>query len=161
MPRAVWPRQWHNTPAEYVEVFAGEIEPPLRLGRLRAVPAGAHSPAELRVSALHVEEGVAVIAAWLEGALAVGLSVEEHRMLEVVIAAFREVLEDGSVLSQLSKDVAAQAQAALATAEAQYHAPRPSRKVLLWALGQLQQVSAGFLSGVAVNYLPTLIHHLA
>jgi hypothetical protein len=157
----VWPRQWHTTPSAYVEVFAGEIEPPRNLGRTRAVPSGALRPAELRVSALHIDEAIAVIAAWLEGAIAVGLSVEEHQMLEVVVSAFREVLSDSSVVTQLSKEVAAQVESALATVEAQYRAPRPSRKVLSWALGQLQQIPAGFISGLAVNYLPTLIRHFA
>jgi hypothetical protein len=44
------------------------------------------------------------------------------------------------------------------TLQTQIHAPRPSRKVIAWALDQVKAFPAGLASGVAASYLPMLVH---
>jgi hypothetical protein len=58
----------------------------------------------------------------------------------------------------LIRDVLAPIQAALDTIQAQTTAPRPSRRVVLWGLRQVNGVPSGVLSTIGVEHLQTLLH---
>ena len=86
-----------------------------------------------------------------------GISAEEHRMLEVLVGAIQSAVDENAGIDSLHDEVA-QLQAAMETLQSQIHAPRPSRKVIAWALDQVKAFPAGLASGVAASYLPMLVH---
>jgi hypothetical protein len=83
-------------------------------------------------------------------------TVDECRMLEVVVDAVRLVIEEQPTTA--SPEDIAQIQAAVDTIQAQLRAPRPSRGAVGWALDQIRTFPGGVLSGAAATYLPTLLH---
>ena len=158
MTQGAVPASWRtspNIPAAYVVIFMREIE----TRSLLPLPLDAPIPTLLSVSGLHYDEAVATIAAWLEGAV-LGVTQEHRQMLEVLINAVEYLLDDETFRRNHSPDDVAQAKAACDTIAAHLRAPRPSRRVLRWAVGQLNQFPAGFLSGLALEYLPNLMRHL-
>jgi|GEM_PF-2868142 len=144
-----------GTPAAYVVIYANETE----LNAFLPLPAQAPTPTLLKVSAVHHDDAVDTIAAWLEGVV-IGVTIEQREMLEVVVTAVRRLLDDDTFSNEYAQDDIAQAEGACETIETQLRVPRPSRRVLKWALGQLNQFPGGVLSGAAVQYLPALLHHL-
>jgi len=111
----------------------------------------------LRTSIAEEPEAVRAIGAWLR-ANDVGqhLTGPERQMIEVIVqevtaamATNRFEREDPEELAQL--------QAALDTAAAQLRAPRSSRSVVGWAMGQIPGFVLGMLSSTASNYLTLLI----
>jgi hypothetical protein len=97
---------------------------------------------------------VSRIAEWLDGELRPVLTARERQKLEVVVAALYDALENRS--HQLNDPP--QLQAAADTIQAQLRATRPSRKVLAWALEQVQHIPVGLITGLALPYLQDLLH---
>jgi hypothetical protein len=113
----------------------------------------------ITVNATDVEGGVRSIADWLHRHLEIGLDTDERKRVEVVV---REVLHNihRGAYDDKDPDEVAQAQAAVETVNAQLRAPRPSRRIVGWALGQLPGFVLGSLSGVSGNYLTELLKML-
>jgi hypothetical protein len=127
--------------------------------RVSAEPAPIRQHDSLAVSALDRAGAVATIAAWLRAHVEVGVSTEERRKLEAVVREVIRQIERGAYADQAREDVA-QAQAAADTVNAQLRAPRPSRRILAWALGQLPTFVMGNMTGITGNYLYDLLRSL-
>lgn len=151
--------RWPQVPTLFVELVAGAIERRGGLGPLRPISSGGRVPEDLRISCLDVELGIENIATWLRANLSSfsAMTVEERRMLEVVLDAVRRALEEG--VPGFDEEEAAQVLAAADTGTVQLRTPRPSRQVLRWVVEQLYGFPVGVLSGMAANCLPQLIHH--
>jgi hypothetical protein len=115
-------------------------------------------PDNLRIST-SLGAGANSLAEWLGRHLDLGVTLDERKMLEVVLSAVRRFLEDGA--GSVGPEDLAQIQAAADTIDAQLRAPRPARGVLLWAVGWLSKpYPAGLVTGVAATYLVELINRL-
>jgi len=84
------------------------------------------------------------------------VTVDEGQQIEVVLTAVVRFLDEGA--PGLDSDQAAQIRGAVDTIQSVTRMPNPSRKVMGWALGQLQGVPVGFLTGLASTYFPQLLH---
>lgn len=109
----------------------------------------------LMLSAQDQDAAVAKIASWLRGHVDIGLTDYERQCLEAVVMAVTRWLQDATLDDYPAEEVA-QAQAAVDTVAVQLRAPRPSRRILAWALGQIPGFVVGALSGAAGNYLTML-----
>ncbi len=148
-----------SAPTAFVEFADGELEPLRGLGPLIASLPGGKFPTSLRIASADLAGAVDTVAQWLADHVvkASVFTVEERRMLEVVFRSIRESLEEERL--KLDPEDAAQVLGALDTADTQLRLPRPSRRVMQWALSQISGFPAGMLSGMAANYLPQLLHH--
>jgi len=114
----------------------------------------------LKVSPTDFMASARQIAKWLGTKIKVEVTLEERHMLEVVLKAAQDVLDSDGASSADPEDVA-QAYVATETIAAQLRAPRPSRRVLSWAVGQLATFPAGLITGIAAPYIVELINRLA
>jgi len=124
-------------------------------------PPGVFNPTFLRLKESDIDAGIEKLAAWLLSITELGISVQQRRMIEVVLDQVRRLLEDDRFCDANGAEQVAQAQGAHDTAAAQLRTPKPSRRVLSWALSQLSAFPGGLLTGLAAQYLPMLIHELA
>lgn len=102
-------------------------------------------------------EAVSAIAAWLRKRAVENV---DRQKLEVLIRDLRRILDSHEFRDKDPEDVA-QAQAAVETMETQLRAPRPSRKVLSWAIRQVPPFMLGFLSNVGNDAFMHFVHFLS
>jgi hypothetical protein len=95
------------------------------------------------------------IAEWLWGSLNLQISPQELQLIEIVTREVQAAIDAGTAL--IRADLA-QTQAALDTIQAQTKAPRPSRRVVLWGLRQINGIPGGVISAEAVEHLQSLLH---
>jgi len=144
------PTEWPDTPTAIVE-FEGQygvlrLQHPLEMDEIQIVQD--ERDGDVRA--------IAEIRKWLTRHVD-GVSQQERQMLEVVAGLVIATVDRGDVIGEL----AAQFRSAAETIETQLRTPKPSRRVLSWAIGQLKQFPIGFLSGAAATYLPILMNHFA
>jgi len=140
------------------------IPPPWSVPTARVNWSGRMAPAfpqhdSLDVSLLDANHAARLIAEWLRSQIA-GLTADERKKIEVVVKDVLRNIERGTYDDKDPAEVA-QAQAAVDTVSVQLRAPRPSRRIVRWALGQLPGFVLGSLSGVSGNYLTELLHVLS
>lgn len=111
----------------------------------------------LRTSITDPESAMRTIGDWLTAKeIGRGLTGRERQMIEVIVQEVTAALEADQFRIEDREEVA-QLQAAIDTTAAQLRAPRPSRRVVRWALGQIPGFAVGMLSSVSSNYLTVLL----
>lgn len=165
--------EWVDLPSEappdailYMSTFAQPADswgPGVPTAEIRMLENGQNNaPAPTGVDVLRTtiadgHEAIRIIAGWLrDREVAQRPSERERELIEVVIGELRKALDSGHFAGEDADDVA-QTQAAVDTLDAQLKAPRPSRRVLKWALLQLPPFAVGILSSTASNYLQMML----
>lgn len=143
-----------DTPVAVVEFLPGAIgAPPMPDIEVKPDHIGYSL---LRLSRSFPDSAISTIARWLRSNVGTGLTTEERIKLEVVIGEIQRLFGSG-VFDREDKDEIAMVQTALDTLQAQLRAPRPSRNIIRWGLGQFPGFAIGSLAGVAGNYLTSLL----
>ena len=142
--------KWPHVPAAFVEILTGHMEASTIADRYGV---------RITVGELDPEQAVDAVADWLAGVIRPTLSAEEGRMIEVVLEEVGRVLEVGQ-LARLSSEQAAQLQGIYDTVQALTKVPRPPRRILGWAMREIEQIAAAYIAGLATTYLPILVHSL-
>jgi hypothetical protein len=142
--------KWPLAPAAFVEILSGHME-----ASTAADTYGVH----ISVGELDPEQAVDAVADWLAGVVRPTLSVEEGRMVEVVLEEVGKALQEGA-LASLHPEQAAQLQGIYDAVQALTKVPRPPRRILGWAMREIEQIAVGYIAGLATTYLPILVHSL-
>ena len=142
--------KWPHVPAAFVEILTGHMEASTIADRYGV---------RITVGELDPEQAVDAVADWLAGVIRPTLSAEEGRMIEVVLEEVGRVLEVGQ-LARLSSEQAAQLQGIYDTVQALTKVPRPPRRILGWAMREIEQIAAAYIAGLATTSLPSLVHSL-
>jgi hypothetical protein len=113
---------------------------------------------ELVLDVSDVNGAVLVVLEWLETFVVIGVTPTEHRQFEALISSLMRAIDTQEGTIRELRDELAQLRAAAETIQVQLRAPRPGRRVLGWALGQINQIPAGLLVGLELPHLQELLH---